>query len=324
MAEESTLAQQLRERSVSLVVLESALMILIELAALLGNLMVCLAVYRSKRLQTIPNMYVVMLAISDALMAALAMPMAVAFLITGRWLFSDQVCQFQGFLTFLFALVSVLTMTAIAVNRFLHMVKPNFYRSHVGVRETLVSLAVIAILGGLGAGLAPIVGWARFLEHHGKVFCFMEFESTTVEKFYIGVLDIFYILIPMGVIYCCYFRIFTLVRAHNKETFASASAPTGSRRFNVEEVKVTKVLFVIVLGFTICWSPIALLDFIDVVSTHSVCIPREVFLLYIYLGYGSCSINPFIYGIMNRTFRAEFVRIFRLCRKDNQLNQPVQ
>lgn len=324
MAEESSqLAEQLGSRNTGLVALEAGLMILINIGALLGNLMVCLAVYRCKSLQTIPNMYVVALAISDALMATLAIPFSCAFLITGRWLFGKSTCQFQGFFSFFLALLSVMTMTATAVNRFFHIVKPNFYRKYITFKVTLLSLTVITFVTAMGGGLASMAGWATFKEHHGKVFCFMEFKSATIEKLYIGFLDIFYIFTPMAVIYICYFRIFRLVRAHRQDAFVSSSGENTSRkarRFNVEEVKVTKVLFVIVLGFTICWTPIALLDMIDIFSTHSVPIPRQAFLLYIYLGYGSTSINPFIYGIMNRAFRVEFLKIVRLCGKRDQVS----
>jgi len=88
---------------------------------------------------------------------------------------------------------------------------------------------------------------------------------------------------------------------------------------NVEEVKITKVLFASVLGFILCWGPIAIIDQVDSYTGQKVVIPRQVFLLYIYLGFGSCSINPFIYGVMNKAFRSEFVKVLTLWRKKNEV-----
>ena len=97
---QENLFRQLQERKDGLVVLESGLMIIINFLAFTGNMMVCWAVYRNQRLRTLPNIYVVTLAISDALMAVLCMPMSVVLLITGQWPFSGAVCQFQGFFAF--------------------------------------------------------------------------------------------------------------------------------------------------------------------------------------------------------------------------------
>ena len=127
--EQEVLSRELRERSDGLVVLESALMIVINFMAFAGNVMVCWAVYRNLRLRTIPNIYVVTLAISDALMAVLCMPMSTVLLVTGHSPFSGTVCHFQGFFCFFCALYSLLLMTATAV-------KPIFPR---GETESLSS-----------------------------------------------------------------------------------------------------------------------------------------------------------------------------------------
>ena len=92
---------------------------------------------------------------------------------------------------------------------------------------------------------------------------------------------------------------------------------------NVEEVRVTKALCASVLGFSLCWGPIATIDMVDSITQHQLGIPRQVFMLYIYLGFGSCSINPVIYGVMNRAFRAEFLRVLAFWRKTNKV-EPSQ
>ncbi|KAJ7325697.1 melatonin receptor [Desmophyllum pertusum] len=311
------LSKELQGRTDGLVVLESGLMMFINLLAFTGNMMVCWAVYRNHRLRTIPNIYVVTLAISDALMAVLCMPMSVVLLITGQWPFSGAVCHFQGFFCFFCALYSLLLMTATAVNRYFRVVKPNLYRQRFKVKSTCLSVVFITLLAAFGAGLSSMTQWATFIVHYGKVICFMDFKSPQLDMGYMAYLDVFYITLPIGIITFAYYKIFKTIKQHNQEMNNTRQGAT--LRLNVEEIKITKVLFAAVLGFILCWGPIAIIDIVDSYTAHKLAIPRQVFMLYIYLGFGSCSINPVIYGVMNRNFRAEFARVLTFWRKNNQV-----
>ena len=290
-------------------------MIIINFLAFTGNMMVCWAVYHNHRLRTLPNIYVVTLAISDALMALLCMPMSVVLLVTGQWPFSRAVCHFQGFFCFFYALYSLLLMTATAVNRYFRVVKPNLYRQHFKVKSTFLSVVCITLFAALGAGLSSMTQWATFIVHYGKVICFMNFKSPELDMGYMAYLDVFYIAIPIGIISFAYYNIFKTIRKHNQEM--NNARRGSSLHLNVEEVKITKVLFASVLGFILCWGPIAVIDQVDSYTGQKAVIPRQVFLLYIYLGFGSCSINPFIYGVMNRAFRSEFLKVLTFCRRNN-------
>ena len=317
---QEVLSRELQERPDGLVVVESGLMIFINFLAFTGNLMVCWAVYRNQRLRTIPNIYVVTLAISDALMAVLCMPMTVVLLITGDWPFSEAVCHFHGFFCFFCALYSLLLMTATAVNRYFRVVKPSIYRRRFKVKSTFLSIFVITLLAAFGAGLSSMAQWASFIVHYGKVICFMDFKTPQIDMGYMAFLDVFYIGIPIGIISFAYYTIFKMIKVHNREMDKTRQG--ASLAINVEEVKVTKALFAAVLGFSLCWGPIAIIDLVDSYTQHKLGIPRQVFMLYIYLGFGSCSINPVIYGVMNRAFRAEFLRVLLFWRKQNEVD-PV-
>ena len=315
----TNLSQELQQRAVGLVVLESALMILINILAFTGNMLVCLAVYRNQRLRIIPNIYVVTLAISDALMAALCMPMSVVLLTTGQWPFNSAVCHFQGFFCFFCALNSLLLMTATAVNRYFRVVKPTLYRQCFKVKSTFISVVALTLFAALGAGLSSMTQWATFTVHYGKVICFMEFETPHLDMAYMAYLDVIYISVPIGIITFAYYKIFITIKQHNQEM--NITRKEANLRLNVEEVKITKALFAAVLGFILCWGPIAIIDMVDSFSAHKLAIPRQVFILYIYLGFGSCTINPVIYGVMNRAFRAEFLRVLNFCRRKNEIAQ---
>lgn len=309
---DTDLTVQLQSRSLTLVIIETSVMVFINLAALCGNFLVCWAIYKNPRLRTIPNIYVVSLAISDILMATLSIPYSCVVLATGGWVFGRTFCQIQGFFTFFLAFVSLQTMTATAVNRYFTVVKPNTYRTSkfFTVRFTIYLEILVCVSASVGAGLAFL--WAEFTLHSGKVFCFPKFNSYKDQRGYIAFVDIFYILLSLMILSFCYLQIFRVVRAHKKSLVANS----GRRRvaglsahLTVSEIKVTKLLFATVLAFTTCWTPIVLIDLsAAILAPRPTNLPRQMYLVYIYLGYGSSSINPIIYGIMNNSFRMEFLK----------------
>ena len=144
----------------------------------------------------------------------------------------------------------------------------------------------------------------------------MQFETPHLDMAYMAYLDVIYISVPIGIITFAYYKIFITIKQHNQ--MMNITRKEANLRLNVEEVKVTKALFAAVLGFILCWGPIAIIDMVDSFSAHKLAIPRQVFILYIYLGFGSCTINPVIYGVMNRAFRAEFLRVLTFCRRKNE------
>ena len=304
------LARELRERADGLVALESCVLILIIFMAFTGNSMVCLAVYRNHRLRTVTNMYVVSLAISDILLVVLCGPFSIVLLTTGEWPFDSGVCNFHGFFIFFCCLFSLLLVTATAVNRYFRVVKPDIYRRRFKVRSAGISIVVITLLAVFGAALSPLTQWATFNLHYGRAICFLRFKTRQLQTGYMAFLDVFWVAVPLGIISFSYYKIFRTIKGHNQAMNATRQGAILS--VNVEEVKITKALFAAVLGLSFCWVPIAFVDIVDSFTTHV--IPRRFFLMYMYLGYSSCSNNPVIYGVMNRAFRAEFLRVLAFCR----------
>ncbi|XP_031557108.1 melatonin receptor type 1B-B-like [Actinia tenebrosa] len=309
--------KQMAARSPALVALETIVMVTITVTALLGNLMVCWAVYRSKKLRTVPNLYIIALAIFDILMAILCMPLSVEVFITANFAHGENAVQFQGFFSFFLSLASLQTMTAMAINRFYRIVKPVLFRKYLqSLQSTVLSLVMIVVLATFGACLPLIFGFAKYTFHYGKVFSYIDYSTPLAAYIYTIFLKICYITIPTLITLFCYYRIFATVKNHTKELMANQRNNSGSTggglSMNVEDVNITKALFATVLGFVACWTPVAVVDMIDTFSNHALNNPREVYLFYIYMGYGSSSINPFIYGILNRSFKREFIKIFRL------------
>ena len=303
--EKSRLAEALSQRSVPLVWFETVLFAVINVAAFVGNLSVCYAVYRKQRLRTLANMFVVALAVSDISMSTCCMPFTVTTLLRGRWIFGESFCRFHGFGAFTFGLASLLTMGVIAVSRYFCVVKPQKYMVFFNARKTFLYIAVLWCTACIGSVPPFFFEDGGFEFQPGKAMCLYTFQTHIA---YTAFIECVYITTPLTLITVCYAAVFYTVSRSNRN-FSPENNPQQLRA-NVEEARVTKTLAAVMAGFAFCWLPICIMDYIDA-ATGEPTLPRQAYLTYVFLAYLSSAINPFIYGVMNRHFRREYKAILR-------------
>lgn len=138
------------------VVTESGVCLALNIISIVGNSLVCLAVYRNRNLRSTTNVYIIALAVSDLLVAMIEMPLASATLIIGRFDFGFALCQLQGFIGPFATYVTPATMGLTAFNRYMRIVKGNSYnkvfspcRSKIWVHCLWMSLALYLLIGRL-------------------------------------------------------------------------------------------------------------------------------------------------------------------------------
>ena len=301
------LAEALASRGDVQLALESAFMTLVNLFAIVGNVSVCYAIYRNQHLRNLSNMFVIALAVADLAMASLCTPFSVATLVSSRWLFGSHWCALQGFFAFTSGLASLLIRGLISVSRYFCIVRNAKYQVIFTKRSTVLYILLMWVIA-LVDSLPPFFALphpAGYNFQPGKAMCLFTFE------FHLGytlVTEICFIGLPLLVIFVCYTKVFLNVNRTNR-VFASAGN-VENLQAHVREAKISKTLAVVIGGFAICWLPISIIDTIDAV-TGTLAVPREVYLTYTFLAYGSCTLNPIIYGIMNKAFRREYGRIVR-------------
>ena len=300
-----SLSLKLATRKVELVWIETGLFAIINVAAFVGNLSVCYAVYRNQRLRTLSNMFVVTLAISDIFMSTCCMPFSVATLIRGQWIFGEAFCRFHGFGVFTFGLASLHTMGIIAVSRYFCVVKPEKYIVLFKKQRTLMYIAVVWC-GALVGSVPPFFfGQNGFEFQPGKAMCIYTFDANIAYTIFI---ECVYIGTPLTLIAFCYSKVFFKVSRSNR-VFFSENNPQQLRA-NVEEAKVTKTLATVMVGFACCWLPVCIIDYIDAARGEPT-LARQAYLTYGFLVYLSCTINPLVYGATHKQFRQEYKAVFR-------------
>ena len=297
--------ESLGNRETWMIVAETTGAFIIVIVATIGNVILCLAIYRCRVLRKIQNYYVFALAMSDLILTVLCFPFGVAVAILGRWPFGETLCQIQGTLTYYFACFSVLTLTLIAINRYVKMIRSaNIYQKAYTRNCVLLSIAGCAIFSGVF--VIPFVS-QRFCFHPGKLACFVCKSRNKKEQ--AVVLGPYSLLIAMSypVIAFCYYKVFRKVRSHFTQIAASSLHEENAKSF-AEEVKITKILFAVLIAFVICWTPAFTIEYLDTLQGEY-SLPRQVYLMFPFTGAASSAINPVIYGVMQKRFRDTYKKI---------------
>ena len=133
------LQEQLEARSKPTVVIESTVLLIITMASLAGNAMLCCIVYRNRRLQTPTTMLIFALAFTDLLTAVIVMPLTVDAAIHSKRRFNDAVCKAHAFAMAVLAQVSIFIMALTAFNRYVCVRRRTLYRKIFTKKKTQLS-----------------------------------------------------------------------------------------------------------------------------------------------------------------------------------------
>lgn len=275
-------------------------------------MLVCIIIYRKPLLRTITNMFIVALCVTDILLASVAMPLTLGALIMDYWPFGDVVCQIQGFSIHLLVFQSLQIITLTASNRNLSVVRPRLYKRFFTKRKTLLMIVAVSLLTAVIMGAMVISLSSRYVFHPGKAICVMTFPSIEHSLRFTITFGVFFVAIPAIVIFTCYVRVLHMIRSHRQEYETTRGEHDSTSILSREEVKLSKIVFIIILGFSFCWVPCVIIDIVD--TTQTKWFPRQVYLFYTFLAYTSAVLNPWIYGFMNKMVRKEMYFLLTLCR----------
>ena len=307
------MSSELEDRSLSLVILEPAILIVMTTACLIGNVVTCIAVYSNERLRTSSNLYVITLAISDAINASTVMPLTIGVLITGRWPYGEALCNVHAFFTLFSVYVSPTTMGLTAFNRYVRIVRPGHYSRIFNARQSKIYVAAIWLIVSGYVFIPKLAGWTDYGFIPGYAVCTIVHPTEAMKIAHYCIVVVFFFLLPLGVATFSYYKIFTMVNQHKINTNLAIKEEC---RISVREIHISKSLAIIVLAFALCWIPFWVVAMMQRFAPDTV-VPRNVQLLCPFLLFFSSTINPFIYAGMNPSFRAEFraILLFKFLKK---------
>ena len=289
---------------------------IIMFGSLIGNVLVICVVIINRQMRTVTNHLIVNMAVADLLITAFSMPVTIKLLVTGHmdWsngVFSEILCKLIPFTQSLSIASSVLTLTAIAFDRFLAVMFP--LKRYITFQISYGIMVVVWIVGI--AVNSPFLYAQKVIMIKGKWFC-MEiwtpaFTEEASKHFTIVIFVVFYLipLLTMSLLYS-----FIVFKLWVRKVPGNQTAE-NQRRSDKSKKKVLKMLMTVVILFALCWLPVYISQFIHFFDKENFpCGPPVVLsFMGLFLGYANSAINPTIYAIFNSNFRNGF-RDILLCR----------
>ncbi|NXK46836.1 AA3R protein, partial [Chauna torquata] len=286
----------------SLDVIYIAMESVIGVAALVGNALVIWAVKLNPALQKTTFFYIVSLALTDIAVGILVTPLAI--MVSLGVVVHFYSCLFLCCLMIVFPHASILSLLAIAIDRYLRVKLPTRYRATITKRRVCVILGFCWLISVL-VGLVPLLGWNQ---HTGG--------SSHIECHYLAVMRMDYvvyfsfftwILLPLLIMCVLYAEIFYTI--WTKLSPISASPPGGGTVYG-KEYKMAKYLALILFLFAVSWLPLGILNCI-LYFCPSCTIPRSLMYLGILLSRANSAMNPVVYAFKIQKFKETYTFILR-------------
>lgn len=261
---------------------------------------------------------ILLLALSTADLLLLSMlPFHTSAIALQRWPFGDVMCRLVGFLGSAFSSASVFTLAALAISRYLTVVKPA--KAYFLLSPRRISL-VVCLLWIPACGLAApqlvfrSVGTPRSTPK--ALICF-SFLSQRGQMIYGLVHFLVAFLLPLFTIAVAYIGVYMFLWVSRHQ----ARAPQVERY----QSKVTQTSAMLVLAFAVCWLPsygLTLALVADDKSGATGTSPRYgAFSVFARLmATSSTVVNPILYVLLSQKFREDLVKLFKKKRcEDNRV-----
>ena len=91
--------------------------VVIMFLSVVGNSLVIIVIGRNQKMRTVTNMFLLSLAVSDMLIAVLNMPFQLKFYLQNEWTLGEFLCKFSKYTQGVVIVVSIFTLSAIALDR---------------------------------------------------------------------------------------------------------------------------------------------------------------------------------------------------------------
>ncbi|XP_019614159.1 PREDICTED: 5-hydroxytryptamine receptor 6-like [Branchiostoma belcheri] len=299
--------------TIALVVLLSIIVAI----TVVGNILVLLAVATHRSLQTLSNVFLVSLCVSDLLVGALVAPPAVAVTLYGEWIFSPGFCAVWVSFDVMLCSASILNLCVISLDRYIQITRP--LQHDVYMTNTRAGILIaLAWLLAIFASFPPItLGWHEHAGHPSlsDLTAFTPQPQCIFDpsKTYALTASIVTFYIPLAAILFTYSRIYkearsqaTRVASLNKQ-FRNESrrknGKRGSQPIGPASTKAIRTLGVILGAFMVTWLPFFVSN---VVRPFCKCVPGEVFEGLTWLGWCNSTMNPIIYPLFIKDFKQVF------------------
>ncbi|XP_018528499.1 neuromedin-U receptor 1 [Lates calcarifer] len=316
--------------------------LIVFMVGVVGNVLTCTVIARNKVMWTPTNYYLFSLAVSDLLVLLLGMPLELYELWQNYpFLLGKGGCYFKTFLFETVCLASILNVTALSVERYIAVVHPlraKYVVTRTHAKRVILtvwgvsvmcaipntSLHGITILDSCSTGPDGVLN----REIPDSAVCTLV-KPRWVYNLTIQVTTLLFFILPMLTISALYMLIGLQLKREKMHQALEAKSGFGQDSFcnirtqqqKARRRQVTKMLFVLVVVFGICWAPFhtdrLMWSFISDWTDNHIEIFGYVHIISGVFFYLSSAVNPILYNLMSTRFREMFKEV--MCHRSHHI-----
>ncbi|KAG6462549.1 hypothetical protein O3G_MSEX013331 [Manduca sexta] len=297
----------------------SVLLLVIFATGVVGNVAVCVVIIRHPAMHTATNYYLFSLALSDLLLLLFGLPndLSVSW---HQYPYSLGLvfCKLRALISEASSYVSVLTIVAFSLERYLAICHPLHLYAMAGLRRALrivAALWLVSLLAASPFALYTTVSYHDYPPGSGNAslesaFCAM----LELPSWYLCELSsLLFFILPAIVMMCLYIRMGLRIKYVMGSTHASKPGSPGTlngvngsvhgeARQAQSKKAIIRMLAAVVVAFFVCWAPFHFQRLFYIYGTsnsHYTTINEYLFYVAGALYYVSATVNPILYNVMS-------------------------
>uniref|UniRef100_A0A8D0H7P0 Galanin receptor type 1 n=1 Tax=Sphenodon punctatus TaxID=8508 RepID=A0A8D0H7P0_SPHPU len=291
------------------VVIVPVLFGLIFLLGMVGNTLVLVVLGQirpgGRPSRSATNIFILNLSIADFSFLLFCVPFQATIYSLPEWVFGAFFCKWVHYLAMATMLVSIFTLVAMSVDRYIAVVHAKHSPCIRSKRNATLGVGVIWLLSLLIA--IPVAQHQVLMSGHQQApnssFCWEHWAdgSSAKQMYKVTILVVGYLL-PLVLITCCYAKV--LYHLHKK-------VKNISRKSQRSKKKTAQTVLLVVAVFLISWLPhhiIAMWAEFGQFPLNNISFTFRI--ISHCLAYGNSCINPIIYAFLSENFRKACRQVF--------------
>ncbi|XP_075238341.1 neuropeptide SIFamide receptor-like [Lycorma delicatula] len=287
--------------------------VVVFIVGLIGNCFVIAVVYRSPRMRTVTNFFIVNLAVADILVIVFCLPATLMSNIFVPWILGWWMCKTVPYVQGVSVAASVYSLIAVSLDRFLAIWYP--LKCQITTRRARIIIIIIWVIA-----VTATLPWALFFEvivykeAPDIPMCVEVWPDYLNGNLYFLIANLlFCYILPMILISLCYILIW--IKVCKRHIPSDTKDAQMERMQQKSKVKVVKMLVAVVILFVLSWLPLyAIFTRIKFGGDLEIW-ETKLFIMITpiaqWLGSSNSCINPILYAFFNNKYRRGFAAILK-------------
>ncbi|XP_063296914.1 opsin-5-like [Pelobates fuscus] len=285
-------------------------LMIIAILTIVGNLAVLITAVKCSSQLKSPDLLSINLAVTDFGMAITMYPLAIASAWNHEWFGGDASCLYYALIGFFFGVASMMTLTAMAVIRYIVTSSSTYNRNTIKKKVMYIVITCIWLYALLWA-IFPLLGWGRYGPEPFGISCtiaWADFQNSSNGSSFIISMFTLCTLTPAITIIACYSRIAWKLHKTYQAIQNYDKIPNAAKL----ERKLTLMAVLVSSGFLFAWAPYAAVSFWSMFHSSNY-IPPVLTLLPCLFAKSSTAFNPIIYYVFSKSFRQKVKQLKCCC-----------